>query len=376
MRNIYFLICVLLSAGLIGHFAPLMDIDFTNNSSVKTSYAVEVASFKYPVYTDYFEKLDDVIEIQDEGTYRYVAGITESKSKAERLNKEILDLGYKQARLIDVNEEFTPEQLAGALQEGGQVKQSKKKQKEAGVAISKLTGIGNDYFYTIQLKEDEKMLGQSDFSVTGVKALMQDGKFHYLMGRFDDVGSAQKYLKEKISKNYPNAKLLVLNKGRLVDSSAVKKETTPVGSYNMGRKMRGKEYVDYYYELSQVKFSQAPVYFIEVGPYDDKALAEEAVLKLRDLGFTQAKVATPSDKKEKAVKRSPSADAHFTIQVFASRKELQSTRFHVEGVTHSYDKNDELYRYFYGNYDNYWVCRRDLREVRAKGYKDAFIVKL
>lgn len=374
MRNIYFLICVLLSAGTIGYIAPYMDIDFSDNVSEVNSYAVEIASFKYPVYTDYFENLDDVVEINDQnGVYHYIAGITTSKLDAESLSSKIKDLGYGNAKMIDLNESFDAKLLQGLLPQD----KTQTKKKEAEVAIAKLAGIGNEYFYSIRLMEDEQMLTKSQFDLQGVKALKQDGKFHYLYGRFEDVSSAHQYMSDKILKKYPKATLVVLNKGNLVLSSerAAKPAKLAEGSYNMGRKMRGKEYVDYYYELAQFKFSKTPVYFIELGPYDDKAKAAEAVLKLKDLGFSQAKLADPSKKKEEQIKRSPSADAHFTIQVFASKTKLNDSRFKME-VSSSYDQNDNLYRYFHGDFDNYWVCRRELREVRNQGYKDAFIVKL
>jgi len=140
--------------------------------------------------------------------------------------------------------------------------------------------------------------------------------------------------------------------------------------------MRGKEFVDYYYELGQLKISKKPLYVVEVGTYNDKKLANEVVQKLKDLGFPNAGIKDPLAQKAIISVPGPSADAHFTIQVFASKLDMKTTRFHLKGVTRTFDQHDELYRYFYGDYNNYWVCRRELREVRKKGFGDAFIVKL
>ena len=216
-----------------------------------------------------------------------------------------------------------------------------------------------------------------------MKVLEADGMFQYVLGRFEDVGDAKKYLQEKVLAGFPHASVAVINKGELAAvrveaerKNDVKMASNQAGSYNMGRKMRGKEYVAYYYELGHLKISEKPLYVIEIGDYNDKKLANEAVQKLKDLGFTQAKIKTPSGLKSVAVQESLSADAHFTIQIFASKSEMNLKRITIKDLTRTFDPQDELYRYFYGNYDNYWVCRRELREIRKKGYGDAFIVKL
>jgi len=95
MRNIYFLICFFLTAGTIGSFSSFFDINFSGSTAGGTTYAVEVAKFKYPVYTDYFEELKDVVELSDEnGEFHYLSGLTSNKGEAEDLVGD-----YKKLRL-------------------------------------------------------------------------------------------------------------------------------------------------------------------------------------------------------------------------------------------------------------------------------------
>jgi hypothetical protein len=398
MRNIYFLLCFFLTAGTIGFFSPLFDINLTSSTAGGSTYGVEIAKFKYPVYTDYFEEVDDVVELSGkDGEYHYLAGLTNSKSSAENLAEEIKSFGYANAEVIDLNSEFSSEQIAAALSTENADQDITKKEKITSqtiqkkqaveMAIGKLTNIGNAYYYTILLQKSKEILNAESFSPhNSVKVLETNGKFQYVLGRFEDVGDAKKYLEEKVLVDFPHAIVAVINKGELAEvreATEVQKENSKVeiasnkdGSYNMGRKMRGKEYVDYYYELGSLKISEKPHYVIEIGDYNDKALADEAVQKLKDLGFTQARVRTPSTSKLASTNASLSVDGHFTIQVFASKSEMNVKRLTIKNLTRAFDQEDELYRYFHGDFDNYWVCRRELREIRQQGYDDAFIVKL
>jgi len=371
MRNIFFLICILLSAGTLSYFSPFLDIDFSSSNSGGTTYAVEIAKYKYPVYTDYFDNLDDVIELDTEnGEYHYISGITTSKTDAEESSAEIRALGYKDARIIDLKKEFSSDELADVL--SGDIQKQDQKKTVAEKAISKLNNVGNAYFYTIKLKESKELESAAEFAPLKPKAHKKSGVYHYLLGRFEDVNTAQKYMKDNVLAKYQNAEIVVINKGQLA------KKNTSAGDdsqYDMGRKMKGKEYLAYYYELPELKFVSTPLYHIEVGPYKDKKIAEEAVQKLKDLGFENAKLQTPKKSTSSQVKRDPAASEHFTIQVFAGKSSLKTSRFKFE-VSRTFDQKDGLYRYFYGDYDNYWVCRRELRKVRESGYQDAFIVKL
>jgi len=66
----------------------------------------------------------------------------------------------------------------------------------------------------------------------------------------------------------------------------------------------------------------------------------------------------------------------YSIHVFASKNMTQISQLRLSGLYENFDNDEHLYRYFYRSYDNYWVCRRELRDVRAKGFPDAYIVKL
>ena len=66
----------------------------------------------------------------------------------------------------------------------------------------------------------------------------------------------------------------------------------------------------------------------------------------------------------------------YSIHVFASKKTTRISQLKLTGVYENFDKDESLYRYFYRSYDNYWVCRRELRDIRSKGFPDAYIVKL
>jgi len=387
MRNIYFLICILLSAGTIGFFSPYFDIDFTNTSSESNSYAVEIAKYKYPVYTDYFENIKDVLELTgSDGEYHYLSGVTNSKEDAEQLSKEIQEMGYSDARIVDLNEEFPSEELEDIVsaepqnQDKKKITKRKAAMKTAEIAIGKLNNKSTSYFYTILLVKNDTLFNADHFApLQNIKALKQDDSFYYLFGRFEDVTDAEAYLNKNLKSKYKKASVLVFNKGKLGNLSVAKKEKNRMISSNrannMGRKMRGKEYHDYYYDLSKLKFTKKPVYIIELGPYDDKNQAAEAVQKLKDLGFDRARIQKPKKEITQESEMSPSAAKHYSIQVFASKSGLSISRFNLE-VSRSYDQHDGLYRFLYGDYDNYWVCRRELRAVRKKGFPDAFIVKL
>ncbi|MGZ2370491.1 hypothetical protein ACXR6G_11935 [Ancylomarina sp. YFZ004] len=66
----------------------------------------------------------------------------------------------------------------------------------------------------------------------------------------------------------------------------------------------------------------------------------------------------------------------YSIHVFASKKTTRVSQLKLTGLYENFDNDESLYRYFYRSYDNYWVCRRELRDIRSKGFPDAYIVKL
>jgi len=76
------------------------------------------------------------------------------------------------------------------------------------------------------------------------------------------------------------------------------------------------------------------------------------------------------------VKINKKAKFKYSIHVFASKNTTSISQLKLSGLYENYDNDEELYRYFYRSYENYWVCRRELRDVRSSGFPDAYIVKL
>jgi len=77
-----------------------------------------------------------------------------------------------------------------------------------------------------------------------------------------------------------------------------------------------------------------------------------------------------------SIKNTKQPKFKYSIHVFASKNKTQIGFLKLNGLYENFDMNENLYRYFYRSFDNYWVCRRELREVRSKGFPDAYIVKL
>ncbi|MRT94129.1 hypothetical protein [Ancylomarina sp. 16SWW S1-10-2] len=103
------------------------------------------------------------------------------------------------------------------------------------------------------------------------------------------------------------------------------------------------EFWNYYRDLTRVKFSK----------------------KMRNLYEETYNI---TNKKEPKFK--------YSIHVFASKNKTLISYLKLKGLYENFDMNENLYRYFYRSFDNYWVCRRELREVRSNGFPDAYIVKL
>lgn len=103
------------------------------------------------------------------------------------------------------------------------------------------------------------------------------------------------------------------------------------------------EFWNYYRDASRIKFSK----------------------KMRNLYEETYNVKNKKDSKFK-----------YSIHVFASKKTTLISQLKLKGLYENFDQDENLYRYFYRSFDNYWVCRRELREVRSKGFPDAYIVKL
>lgn len=65
-----------------------------------TTYTVQIAAFRYPVYTNHFDEFDHVMEFYpDDRIYRYTVGKYKG-SEAKDVLRRIKAIGYKQAHLV------------------------------------------------------------------------------------------------------------------------------------------------------------------------------------------------------------------------------------------------------------------------------------
>jgi hypothetical protein len=72
------------------------DVELDENAT----YTVQIAAFRYPVYTSEFEEFDDVMEFYlDDKIYRYTVG-RYSGAEAKRALERIKSMGYPQAHLV------------------------------------------------------------------------------------------------------------------------------------------------------------------------------------------------------------------------------------------------------------------------------------
>lgn len=68
------------------------------------------------------------------------------------------------------------------------------------------------------------------------------------------------------------------------------------------------------------------------------------------------------------------SDDLYTIQVKASRSPINKERFSNLGTIVEYVCSDSYYRYAYGDFLGFTAAKRELNDIQAKGYNDAYIV--
>ena len=77
----------------------------------------------------------------------------------------------------------------------------------------------------------------------------------------------------------------------------------------------------------------------------------------------------------KPVKKHTLSNITFKVQIAASKKNLKTKPYNFKGLSQiSKLKKADLYRYFYQKTNNYKDAQRFLKEVKKKGYSNAFIV--
>tara|TARA_R110001583_G_scaffold73390_2_gene204296 strand:+ start:15222 stop:15830 length:609 start_codon:yes stop_codon:yes gene_type:complete len=156
-----------------------------------------------------------------------------------------------------------------------------------------------------------------------------------------EIEPEKKAEKPKVKKEKVNSKAKTTAKKTEEDDNYVE-ELPPETLFRINR--YGKwEFWNYYRDVSRMKFSK----------------------KMRNLYEETYGIKNKKDPKFK-----------YSIHVFASKKTTLISQLKLKGLYENFDKDESLYRYFYRSFDNYWVCRRELREVRSNGFPDAYIVKL
>jgi hypothetical protein len=151
----------------------------------------------------------------------------------------------------------------------------------------------------------------------------------------------EKALEPKVKKIKANSQVKTATKEKEEDDNYVE-ELPPETLFRINR--YGKwEFWNYYRDASRIKFSK----------------------KMRNLYEETYGIKNKKDSKFK-----------YSIHVFASKKITLISQLKLKGLYENFDKDENLYRYFYRSFDNYWVCRRELRNVRSNGFPDAYIVKL
>jgi len=90
---------------------------------------------------------------------------------------------------------------------------------------------------------------------------------------------------------------------------------------------------------------------------------------------TDVPVSTPEPvaKPEKAAPQ-PASNKVYTIQIAAYRYPLYTKEFNLEEKVMEFYCNDNIYRYTVGTFDNEREARERLKEVKASGYPDAFLI--
>lgn len=71
------------------------------STKIKT-YTIQIAAYRYPLYTKEFNLEDEVMEFYcSDNIYRYTVGKTENEAQARELLKKVRESGYPDAFLID-----------------------------------------------------------------------------------------------------------------------------------------------------------------------------------------------------------------------------------------------------------------------------------
>lgn len=87
------------------------------------------------------------------------------------------------------------------------------------------------------------------------------------------------------------------------------------------------------------------------------------------------KVMVDSNNLNKTVIKESNSDVVFKVQIAASRKKLDLKPSNFKGLRNiSMEREDNVYKYFYGSTSDYTVSRNLLDDAKFKGYNSAFLI--
>jgi len=174
------------------------DVTYTTKASL---YGVQVGAFVQSLPDNNFPNLKNVHSfIDNDGVVRYVIGSFIFKQQAENLKKAVIEAGYKDAFIVDVNKE-------------------KKFSKE--VILGDNTRKNNDKKrYTVQIgafiTEVSKKQAKNYMKIEGIKEL-QDGELTILtVGNFKNFNQAEKQKQKLLEEGITGCFVIAVENGKKV----------------------------------------------------------------------------------------------------------------------------------------------------------------
>jgi hypothetical protein len=160
-------------------------------------YAVQIAAYDKLLPTNDFKNLKNVNSFIDKnGIVRYVVGHCVMRSQAENLRKAVIEAGYKDAFIVDINteEKFSEEVIHPSKRAAGK----KEYRVQLGVFRNEIPDELSKIYLTIDNVKET-----------------QEGELTILTsGSFKDHDSAVKYREQMISKGVPGAFVVVFVNGK------------------------------------------------------------------------------------------------------------------------------------------------------------------
>jgi len=320
-----------------------------NIDKYKLLYAVELTNSAKELDSNSFPKSINLVSLMGkDGRYHYCVYPFGEISKVNALCIKIKKDNYSKAKVIKLINVFDSQTITNSLASSVLSAFTGQDLKSSNNIKSVISTDKFDYFYTIMLHQSPTALSPSFFDpINEIKEVYQDEVYYYLKSRFIDVEAAHEYL-ESIA--YSNSKVVVLTDEGIVLPSEIGNVGLQYSNMTNDQiRKRGNEF-KYYYSLSP------------------DAVYDENIDFFRSLKSSKyLSDAFPED---------PNFEKGYSIQVFAESTSQDSKDFSFVGVKKLPNSFDGLDHYFYGRFSNYWICRRELREIRNKGYRNAFIVEL